>query len=329
LTCSGTYTVTQADLDAGSVTNVASATDGTTTSPTDDATVDGSQNPAMTLVKTPIETDFNAVGDLLTYEYEVTNTGNVLIANLVVTDNLISNVSCAVPTVGNGDANLDPAETVICTGTYAVTQVDLDAGSVTNTAGATGDPSGGTLTDPETDATVDAVQNPALTLAKAPVETTYAAVGDILTYTYTVENTGNVLVSNLVVTDDKIASITCDVPAIGNNDANLDAGETVICTGAYSVTQADLDAGEVVNNASADATPAGGTLTPAEDDATVDADQQPALETVKTATSVNFENPGDITTYDYVVTNTGNVTITAPITVTDNGRRRDHEPSLC
>jgi len=157
-----------------------------------------------------------------------------------------------------------------------------------------------------------------LNLVKAAGETNFDAVGDILTYTYTVENTGNVLMSDLVVTDDKIAAITCDVPAIGNNDVNLDPTEIVTCTGSYMVTQNDLDAGEVTNIASADAVPAGGTLTPADDTVTVDANQQPALETVKTATIVNFDNPGDITTYDYVVTNTGNVTITAPITVTDN-----------
>ena len=318
LTCSGSYTVTQDDLDAGQVTNVASATDGTTTSPTDDATVGGTQTPAMTIAKAANEADFSAVGDILTYDYTVVNTGNVLISNITVSDDKIAAVTCAVSAIGNGDANLDPAETVVCTGSYTVTQADLDAGSVTNIASATGAPAGGTLTDPETSETVDAVQSPAISLVKAAGETSFDAVGDVLTYTYTVENTGNVLVSNLVVTDDKIATILCDVPAIGNNDANLDPSESVICTGEYTVTQADLDAGEVTNIASADATPAGGTLTPAGDTVTVDADQQPSLETVKTATLVNFENPGDITTYDYVVTNTGNVTITAPITVTDN-----------
>ena len=47
ITCSASYTITQADLDAGSLTNVASATDGTTTSPTDTVTVPATQSPAL------------------------------------------------------------------------------------------------------------------------------------------------------------------------------------------------------------------------------------------------------------------------------------------
>jgi len=318
ITCTASYAVTQADLDAGEVTNIASASDGTTTSPTDDATVTGTQSPALSIEKEAQEADFDTVGDILTYEYTVTNIGNVGISNIAVTDDRISNVSCSVATIGNGDAVLDPTETVVCTASYTVTQDDLDAGEVTNIASVDGTPSGGDLTSPETSETVDAVQSPELTLVKSPVETTFNAVGDILNYTYEVSNTGNVLISNIVVTDDRISSVTCDVPAIGNADANLDPGEVVICTASYSVTQDDLDAGEVINNADADGTPAGGTLTPAEADATVTGEQLPDLDVVKTATDVNFELPGDITTYEYVVTNTGNVTLTDPITVTDN-----------
>ena len=87
-------------------------------------------------------------------------------------------------------------------------------------------------------------------MTKTAGQTSFDAVGDVLTYEYAVENTGNVFVSAIAVTDDKIASVTCDVAATGNNDANLDPGETVICTASYTVTQADIDAGEVTNNAS-------------------------------------------------------------------------------
>jgi len=316
--CSASYTVTQADLDAGFVMNTASATDGNVTSPTDDATVNGSQNPAMTIVKTALESDYEAVGDIVNYEYTVTNTGNVLMSNLVVTDDLISNVTCNVPAIGNGDANLDPAEVVICTASYTVIQADLDIGSVTNNATANASPAGGTLTPPTTSATVPAAQLPEMTISKSAIEASFDAVGDILTYEYTVANTGNVLISNIVVTDDKISTVSCDVLAIGNGDANLDPAEVVICTASYTVTQADINAGQVVNNAAATGTPTGGTLTDPTATEIVNADQMPAMDMIKTATSVNFEQPGDITTYEYVVTNTGNTTLTDPIVVTDN-----------
>jgi uncharacterized repeat protein (TIGR01451 family) len=318
LSCEMDYEVRQDDLDAGSITNTARATDGTTTSADASDTVTATQSPALSLVKEAAEADFDAVGDTLSYSYSLTNSGNVRITDVSVTDDRIASVTCAVAAQGNGDTVLDPGETVICTGTDTVTQADLDAGFVTNNAEATGTPAGGPLDPATATETVDADQQPELTLVKTANETSFAAVGDVLTYDYTVSNTGNVLVTDLVVSDDKIATVSCDVAAQGNNDAALDPGEVVVCTASYTVTQADLDAGDVTNVAEATATPAGGTLAPAGDTATVNADQQPSMEVVKTATNINFEQPGDVVDYDYVVTNTGNVTLTTPITVNDN-----------
>jgi hypothetical protein len=84
----------------------------------------------------------------------------------------------------------------------------------------------------------------------------------------------------LSVTDDRIATITCPV-------ATLAPGASTTCTASYTITQADLDAGSVINNASATGTPASGTLTPATDRVTVNADATPSLTLDKQVASGN------------------------------------------
>ena len=79
--------MTQADLDAGSVTNTATATNGTVTSNQDSETVTAVQTPALTLVKTATPPTYDAVGDVISYSYLVTNNGNVTLAGpFTVTD---------------------------------------------------------------------------------------------------------------------------------------------------------------------------------------------------------------------------------------------------
>src|SRR5690606_23012233 len=89
------YTVGQADVDAGSVENSASATGvppgGDPDDPTeggDTAIVEIDADPGITVVKTgslPVDAE-GAVGDVITYEFVITNSGNVTLTDLTFTD---------------------------------------------------------------------------------------------------------------------------------------------------------------------------------------------------------------------------------------------------
>ena len=71
-------------------------------------------------------------GDQVTYQYVVTNSGNIPVTNLVVHDATAGPVHCPHTT-------LDAGDTVTCTATYTITDADAARGHVTDTATAVGD----------------------------------------------------------------------------------------------------------------------------------------------------------------------------------------------
>ena len=323
-TCSATYDVTQADIDNGSVTNTASATDGTTTSPDDSVTINADQSPSLTVVKSSPTGPYSTVGDVLTYSYLVTNTGNVSLTSLSVADDIIDGagggVSCpALPVTG-----IAPLATHTCSATYAVTQADIDGGSVVNIASAT---SGAETSAPST-VTINADQSPELTLVKSSPTGPYSTVGDTLTYSYVVTNSGNTTITAaLSVVDDVIdgagGSVSCPAfPAAG-----LAPLATYTCSATYDVTQADIDNGSVTNTASA----TDGTTTSPDDSVTINyvADQSPALTLAKSSPTGPYSTVGDTLSYSYVVTNSGNTTITAAISVVNIASATSGAVNIC
>ena len=312
ITCTATDLVTQADIDAGFVSNIASATDGTVTSDTDTQTVTGTQTSGLAIVKTSPDTSFAAINDVLTYNYDVTNTGNVTITNeITISDDRIENVSCPdLPVDG-----LLPAQTLTCSAPYSVTQADIDAGFVTNIASATD----GTTTSDDTSLTINGDQAPALSLVKTPLTTDFTAVGDLLSYEYVVTNSGNVtLTQAITVTDDRIAVVNCPALPAGGLAPNA----TITCTATDTVTQADLNAGSVTNIASAT-----DGITSSEDvSAVVEGTQTNGLEIDKLALDNDFTAVDDVLSYNYIVRNTGNVCLlyTSP---SPRDRTRSRMPS--
>ncbi len=104
----------------------------------------------------------------------------------------------------------------------------------------------------------------------------YASVGDVIAYSFVVTNTGNVsLAGPVTIDDDQATDESCPaVTTVGNLDGDLDPGESLTCTASYTVDQADLNAGSVVNiaDASADGT------TSATDTQTADGDPEPGTD---------------------------------------------------
>ena len=300
ITCTATYTITQADLDAGSVTNKATATNGTVTSNQAQATVTAVKAPALSLTKSANPQNYDAVGQAISYSYVIVNTGNVtLVGPFTVADDKAT-VSCPATT------SLAPGASITCTASYAITQADLDSGSVTNHATATD----GTLTSNPAEATVNAVQAPALSLDKTVQEENYAKVGDVLHYSYLVTNSGNVTLHDAVTVSDDKTTATCPALPAGG----LAPGASITCNASYTVSQADLDGGSVTNVASATS----GTMTSLEDTVTVEAAQSPALKLTKSAGTAKYQSVGQIVGYSYELKNTGNVTLAGPFTVADD-----------
>jgi uncharacterized repeat protein (TIGR01451 family) len=123
-------------VDAGFVANTATAAgtdpNGDPVSDTDDEQVDANQAPSIQIVKTASPQTYSASGDVIGYSFAVTNTGNVTLSNVSVTDPLpgLSAIDCSPE--GNPIADMVPAELVTCTASYTITQADVDAGFVAN-----------------------------------------------------------------------------------------------------------------------------------------------------------------------------------------------------
>ncbi len=333
------YTITQADIDAGTVTNsaVGSATDpsnttvsdtsGTTTT-NDTATVTTVPKTAsVALVKTAVYNGNSTaaqVGDTITYTFTITNTGNTTLSKAVVTDAKLGMTNVAV-----SPSTLAPNASGTLTQNYTITQADINAGSVTNSALGTAQDSdnntlsdtSGTAVDNDDSTIINLPKNSSLALVKSAVyngNATAAQVGDTITYTFTITNTGNTTLTNAVVTDAKLGMTNV---AVSLSTLAPNASGTLMQN--YTITQADIDSGSVTNSAVGSATdPSNATVS--DTSGTTTTNDTPTVTTVPSAPSTSSvalvkmavyngnatdAQVGDTITYTFTITNTGNTTL--------------------
>jgi uncharacterized repeat protein (TIGR01451 family) len=309
-TCTATYTLTQADIDAGSVTNTAEATgtssSGAVSSPPDSATVTVHQTPELALVKSvsPAAPSSFVVGQVITYTFQVTNTGNVTIHGAAIDETAFSGTGTMGPITCLA-TTLAPGVSTSCTATYTLTAADVAAGRVTNTAHATGiAPDGTAVTSPPDSAEAADTDVAALAVAKS------ATVSDhVIDYAFKVTNTGNVSDDDIAVHETAFSGsgtpgpITCLATTLAPADSTA-------CTEIYTVTAADIAAGEVTDAAEATGTASTGAVTSPPDALAVPLEQTAALALSKTALPATVTHVGQVVTYSFAVTNTGDVPVT-------------------
>lgn len=139
-TCLGYYLTTQADVDAGQITNTAIVAGDPPAGPPvtdgDTAVVHATRAPAIAERKTAFPTAFDAPGEKITYTYRVTNSGNVTLRDVRLTDDRVGAVSCPV-------SALAPGQSMTCQADTRTTEAEVARGQLANVATVTGDPPAG------------------------------------------------------------------------------------------------------------------------------------------------------------------------------------------
>ena len=359
--------VTQSDIDTGSITNQATAsgtgvnglvTDLSGATISDDiptvTIIPASCFDAIAITKAGVFNDVDTSGcstasvDTVTYTFTVTNQGNTPLTSVTVTDPLLGGLLTAVPL---GDTNnntiLEVTETWVYVQDYVVTQSDIDTGSITNQATASGtginglvtDLSGATISDDIPTVTIiPASCFDAIAITKAGVFNDVDTSGcstasvDTVTYTFTVTNGGNTPLTSVTVTDPLLGGLlTATVSGDTNNNTILDITETWVYVQDYVVTQSDIDTGSITNQATASGTGVNGVVTDlsgatvSDDIPTVTIIPEACFDAIAITKAGVFNDVDtngcstasvDTVTYTFTVTNAGNTPLSS-VTVTD------------
>jgi uncharacterized repeat protein (TIGR01451 family) len=209
------------------------------------------EDAGISLAKSASPSRVSRVGQVITYRFVVRNTGTVALTNVRITDELdgLSDLTCTQPlpaTLATTGASLT------CTATLTVTQDWLDFGDIDNSATVFGDlleDSGPVeYVGANASAHVDVTQRPRIALDASVRPSGTADRGDRLRYSATATNTGNVTLTSARITSSLDA---LDLDCAPSARATLAPGESIRCSGRYTVSTADARRGRVSNELTA------------------------------------------------------------------------------
>ncbi len=202
------------------------------------------------------------VGSRVLFKFVMTNTGNVALNNVVLSDSVFANLAgcSAIPNP------LQPGASYTCY--HEAVAVDIAGCVHTNTARATGQYTGGTVSDSD-DANYYAPARPAIDVEKlvsVDNKVTWhdadaapgpqAAVGSTVFYRFVIVNVGNVALSGVTLTDSRLTLTSC-----GPIPNPLALGQSYVCESGPVTAQA----GQQMNRATATGTYGSATVQDADD----------------------------------------------------------------
>ena len=191
------------------------------------------------------------LGEKVAYTITVKNEGNLTVTGIDVTDSLSTNKG---QIIGHIDS-LAPDKDQEFTFVYTVTEADILKGEVLNTATATGtDSNNESVSGTDTETITTETKNGHLTVIKTttsnPKNGSAYALGEEITYKVTVTNDGNLTLTDITVTDELTGNVGDAAWKVGS----LEPGKSETFEAKYTVTEADILKGEVVNVATAKGT---------------------------------------------------------------------------
>lgn len=291
-------------------------------------------NASFTVTKVANSTNVSVAGDVINYTLTVTNTGESVLSNVVVTDAGAESITPANITT------LDIGASVILTAIHTLTLSEVNSGSYSNQASATGiDQNGNNITTLSDDPNVVGPNNPTVKVITPLVESPgitvvksgmfndingdgLAELGETITYNFTLTNTGNVSLSSVTVSDPKVTVIGGPVSLAPG------AVDSTSFRAVYTISQGDVDAGFVTNTASVTGTTPAGTVS--DISGTASDNDVPTVTTLhqlaglkltkdgvyQDTNSDGVVNIGDSILFTFAVENTGTVPVTN-IRITD------------
>lgn len=303
---------------------------------------------AMTVTKTASLGGSGGVEDTVTWTILAKNTGNVALTGVTPTDTLTRIGGGALTPTGpsfvsadasSAEGSLAVGETATYTASYMITADDVTAGGVENLVSFTAnDPNSDPITVESSAAgnatpgagqgspTQTAIGVGAMELTKTATLPAEIIAGQVVNYTITLTNTGSQMLTDVSLSDSLTnGSATVSQPTLtrtAGTGTTMAPGDVWTWTTSYTLTQADINTGQIENLATATATDDSGTAFDVESSASGNGARgvgngaptvslltgTPKLSLTHVLTSQVAEFPAvELDTFTLVFTNTGGV----------------------